>query len=90
MPGRETDLEQSEIEKRESTNLRILEWMRHLKNKGDEEQSSQQVDVSAEKQVKTKDPLFGWTATHRPLELQPDKLDSASSTGTSINISVRG
>ena len=90
MPERETDLEQSEIERRESTNLRILQGMRDLKNKGDEEQSCQQVDVSAEKHVKTKDPLFGWTATDRPLEVPPDNLDSASSTGTSINISVRG
>ena len=59
---RETDLEQSEIERRENTNLRILEWMRDVKSKGDEEQSIRQVDVSAEKHVKTKDPLFGWTA----------------------------
>ena len=55
-PERETDLEQSEVETRENTNLRILEWMRDLKNKGDEAQSIQQVDVSAEKHVKTKDP----------------------------------
>ena len=33
IPERETDLEQSEIERRENTNLRILEWMRDLKNK---------------------------------------------------------
>ena len=61
----EIDLEQSEIERKENTNLRILEWMRDVKSKGDEEQSIQQVDVSAEKHVKTKDPLFGWTATDR-------------------------
>ena len=35
----ETDLEQSEIERRENTNLRILEWMRDVKSKGDEGQS---------------------------------------------------
>ena len=62
--------------------MRILEWMRDLKNKGEEAQSIQQVDVSAEKHVKTKDPLYGWTATDRPLEITPDNLDSASSTGT--------
>ena len=89
-PEQETDLEQSEIERRENTNLRILEWMRDIKSKGDEEQSIQQVDVSAEKPVKTKDPLFGWTATDRPLEIPPDNLEPASSTGTSINIFVRG
>ena len=60
-----------------------------FKNKGDEEQSIQQVNVSTEKHVKTKDPLFGWTATDRPLEIPPDNLDSASSTGTSIYIFVR-
>ena len=70
--------------------MRILEWMRDLKNKGDDAQSIQQVDVSAEKHVKTKDPLFGRTATDRLLEIPPDNLDSASSTGTSINIFVRG
>ena len=54
IPEQETDLEQSEIERRDNTNLRILEWMRDLKNMGDEEQSIQQVDVSAEKHLKTK------------------------------------
>ena len=89
-PEQETDLKQSEIERRENTNLRILEWMRDVKSKGDEGQSIQQVDVSAEQHVKTKDPLFGWTATDRPLEIPPDNLDPASSTGRSINIFVRG
>ena len=89
-PEQETDLEQSEIERRENTNLRILEWMCDVQSKGDEEQSIQQVDVSAEKHVKTKDPLFGWTATDRPLEIPPDNSDPASSTGTSTNIFVRG
>ena len=89
-PEQETDLEQSEIERRENTNLRTLEWMRDVKSKGDEEQSIRQVDVSAEKHVKTKDPLFGWTATDRSLEILPDNLDPASSTGTSINIFVWG
>ena len=70
--------------------MRILEWMRDVKSKSDEEQSIQQVDISAEKHVKTKDPLFGWTATDRPLEIPTDNLDPASSTGTSINIFVRG
>ena len=76
----ETDLEHSEIERRENTNLRILEWMRDVKSKSDEEQSIQQVDISAEKHVKTNYPLFGWTATARPLEIPPDNLDPASST----------
>ena len=89
-PEQEKDLEQSEIERRENTNLRILEWMRDVKSKGDEGQSIQQVDVSAEQHVRTEDPLFGWTATDRPLEIPPDNLDPASSTGTSINIFVRG
>ena len=89
-PEQETDLEQSEIERRENTNLRILEWMREVKSKGDEGISIQQVDVSAEQHVKTEDPLFGWTATDRPLEITPDNLDPASPTGTSINIFVRG
>ena len=89
-PERKTDLEQSEIERRENANLRILEWMRDVKSKGDEGQSIQQVDVSAEQHVKTEDTLFGWTATDRPHEISPDNLDPASSTGTSINIFVRG
>ena len=64
--------------------------MRGVKSKGDEEQSIQQVDMSAEKHVKTKDPLFCWTTTDRPHEIPPDNLDPASSTGTSINTFVRG
>ena len=89
-PERETDLEQSEIERRENTNLRILEWMRDVKNGSGEKQSIQQVDVSAGKHMKTRDPLFDWTATDRPLEIPPDNLDPSPSTGTSINIFVRG
>ena len=89
-PERETDLEQSEIERRENTNLRILEWMRDVKNGSDEGQCIQQVDVSAVKHMKTENPLFGWTATDRPLEIPPDNLDPAPSTRTSINIFVRG
>ena len=89
-PERETDLEQSEIERRENTNLRILEWMRDVKNGSGEGQSIQQIDVSAGKHMKTEDPLFGWTATDRPLEIPPDNLDPAPSTGTSINIFLRG
>ena len=89
-PEQETDLEQSEIERRENTNLRILEWMRGVKSEEDEGISIQQVDVSAEQYVKLKDPLFGWTATDKPLEIPPDNLDPASSTGTWINIFVRG
>ena len=85
-PELETDLEQSEIERRENTNLRILEWMRDVKDKNYEGQSIQQVDVSSEKNKKTEDPLFGWTATDRPLDIPPDNSDPTSSTGTSINI----
>ena len=89
-PERETDLEQSEIERRENTNLRILEWMRGVKNGSDEEQSIQQVDILAGKHLKTETPLFGCTATDKPLAIPPDNSDPASSTGTSINIFVRG
>ena len=88
-PEWETDLEQSEIERRENTNLTILEWMRDVKNGSDEGQSIQQVDISAGKHMKTEIPLFGWTATDRPLDIPPDNSDPASSTGTSINIFVR-
>ena len=83
-------MEQSEIERRENTNLRILEWMRDVNNGSGEGQSIQQVDVSAGKHMKTEDPLFGRTATDRPLEISPDNLDPAPSMGTSINIFVRG
>ena len=85
-PEWEADLEQSEIERRENMNLRILEWMRDVKKGSDEGQSIQQADVSAGKHMKTENPLFGWTATDRPLEIPPDNLDPAPSTGTSINI----
>ena len=89
-PERETDLEQSEIERRENTNLRILEWMRDVKNRSEEGQNIQQVDISAGKYMKTENPLFDWTATDSLLDIPPDNSDPASSTGTSINIFVRG
>ena len=89
-PERETDLEQSEIERRENTNLRILEWMRDVKNGSEEGQSIQQVDISAGKYMETENSLFGWTAKDSPLDIPPDNSDPASSTGTSINIFVRG
>ena len=77
-PERETDLEQSEIERRENANLRILEWMRDVKNGSCEGQSIQQIDMSATKHEKTEDPLFGWTATDRPLDIPSDNLEPAS------------
>ena len=40
--------------------------------------------------MKTEDPLFGWTATDRPLDIPKDNSDPTTSTGTSINIFVRG
>ena len=89
-PELETDLEQSEIERRENTNLRILEWMRDVKDESHEGQSIQQVDVSSANYKKTEDPLFGWTATDRPLDIPPDNSDLTTSTGKSINIFVRG
>ena len=89
-PELETDLEQSEIERRENTNLRILEWMRDVKDESHEGQSIQQVDISAANYMKTEDPLFGWTATDRPLDIPKDNSDPTTSTGTSINIFVRG
>ena len=67
-----------------------LEWMRGVKNGSGEGQSIKQVDVSAGKHMKTEDPLFSWTATDRPLEIPPDNLEPAPSTGTSINFFVRG
>ena len=84
------DLEQSEIERRANTNMRVLEWMHNVETDEKEAQNIQQVDVSAMKHVKTGNPLFGWTATDRPLEIPPDDLKPAPSTGTSINIFVRG
>ena len=60
------------------------------KTRAREGQSIQQVDVSAASYMKTEDPLFGWTATDRPLDIPQDNSDPTTSTGTSINIFVRG
>ena len=87
---REVDLEQSEIERRENTKLMILEWMQNLETDEKEAQNIQQVDDSARKHVKTGNPLFGWTATDRPLEIPPDNLNPAPSTGTSMKNFVQG
>ena len=76
--------------KKENTNLRVLEWMHNLETDKREAQNIQQVDVSAMMHVKTGNPLFGWTATDRPLEVPPDNLSPAPSTETSINLFVRG
>ena len=64
--------------------------MRDVKDESHEGQSIQQVDVSSANYMKTEDPLFGWTATDRPLDIPPDNSDPTTSTGTSINIFVRG
>ena len=40
--------------------------------------------------MKTENPLFGWTETDSPLDIPPENSDPSSSTGTSINIFVRG
>ena len=90
LPEREVDLEQSEIERRENTNLRVMELMHNFETDDWEVQSIQQVDASAKKHVKTKNSLIGWTDTDRPLDIPPDNLNPAPSTGTSINIFVRG
>ena len=87
---REVDLEQSEIERRENTKLRIMEWMHNLETDEKEAQNIQQVDNSAMKHVKTGNPLFGWTATDRPLKIPPDNLNPAPSTRMSIKNFVRG
>ena len=55
-----------------------------------EAQNIQQVDVLAMKHVETGNQLLVWTATDRPLDIAPDNLNPAPSTGTSINIFVRG
>ena len=64
--------------------------MLNLETDGREGKNIQQVDVSAMKHVKTGNPLFGWTVTDRPLEIPPDNLNPPPSTGTPINIFVRG
>ena len=90
LPEKEVDLERSEIERRENTNLRILEWMHDLQTDEKETQSIQQVDIIAGKHEKGRNSLFGWTATDRPLDVPPDNLSPVPSTGTSITIFVRG
>ena len=52
VPEREVDLEQSEIERRSNTNMRVLEWMHNVETDEKEAQNIQQVDVSAMKHVK--------------------------------------
>ena len=42
VPEREVDLEQSEIERRENTNLRVLEWIHNLETEEREAQNIQQ------------------------------------------------
>ena len=73
-----------EIERRENTNLRILEWMHNL------EAAEKEAQSTIRRICKTENLLFGWTATDRPLEIPPDNLSHVPSTWTSINNFVRG
>ena len=86
---REVDLEPKEIEKKDNTNLRILERTHDLQAYKKETQSIQQVDISAGKHAKEKNLLFGWTAKDRPFDVPPGNLSPAPSTGMSINTFVR-
>ena len=88
-PEKEMNLEQSETERRRYTNLRILEWMHNLEADEKEAQSIQHVDMFAAKHVKAGNQLFGWTTTDRPMDIPPENLSPAPSTGTSIIIFVR-
>ena len=90
LPEKEVDLVQSELERRENTNLRILEWMHGLQDDDKETQSIQQNDISAEKHAKGGNSLFGWTAKDRPLDIPPVNVSPLPSTGTSKNIFSRG
>ena len=66
-PEKEVDPEQSEIERRENRNLRILERMHGRRNLR----------------------ILERTATDRPLDIPPDNLRTAPSTGSSIIIFFR-
>ena len=72
VPEREVDSEQSEVERRKNTNLRILELIHGLPADKKETFSTQQVDISAGKHLKGGNSLFGWTATDRPLDVLSD------------------
>ena len=61
----ETDLEQSEIERRETTNLRCA------MSRTEVIRCRASNQLTAEQHAKTEDPLFRWTATDRPLEIPP-------------------
>ena len=60
---KEMEPEQSDIERRVNTNLRILEWIHNLEADEKDARSIQQVEMSAAKHVKAGNPLFGWTTT---------------------------
>ena len=79
-PEKKVDLGQSEIERKESTNLRILEWMHDLEADDRETQITQQVDISAGKHLKARNTLFGWIATDQLLDISSENLSPAPST----------
>ena len=89
IPERQIEPRTEQDRKKRYTKLRILEWMHNFEADEKLEQSNQQVDVSATNHVKTEHPCFGWTATDRPLDIPPENLSQAPSTGTSINNFVR-
>ena len=59
IPEREMDQEQSETENRAHTNLRIREWIYDLPSDEIEGQLKKQVDISAAKEMKERNPSFG-------------------------------
>ena len=52
--------------------------MHNLKADKKEAQSIQQVDLSPAKHVKAENPLFGRTASDRPLDIPPDNLSPST------------
>ena len=86
IPEREMDQEQSETENRAHTNLRIREWIYDLPSDEIEGQLKKQVDISAAKEMKERNPSFGWIAMDRPLDMSSRNQNLAPP--TSINLFV--
>ena len=85
LPEKEVDLEQREIERRENTNLRILEWVHDLQADEKETQSIQQVDISRKACERRK--IVVWLDGGRPTI---DNLSPVPPTMSSINFLFQG
>ena len=83
-------LAQNETDRREQTNLRILEWMLDVTTEDETGWTWQATYISTEDYLSEKNPTFRWAAMDRQLDIPSKNLEPEPLTVTSTVILVRG